>query len=76
MSGREMWAVTCAVILPYLFDDETVIAFCVLLVMVNGGIARMSWFAMHVMYWQDDLCCRAQAGLQILRYGCKSVEHT
>lgn len=29
MSGREMWAVTCAVILPYLFDDETVIALCI-----------------------------------------------
>ena len=27
---------------------------------------------MHVVYWQDDLCCIAQAGLYLLRYGCKS----
>lgn len=54
-----MWAVAWFVMLLYLLDDETVIAFCGFWVMVNGGMARMSCFATHVMHWQDNLCCRA-----------------
>ena len=40
MKGRQMWTVALFVMLPYLFDDETVTAFCFIWVMVNGGTAE------------------------------------
>ena len=45
-----MWVQACVVMLPYLFDDEIVIAFCICMGSDQRRNARLSRFAMHFMY--------------------------
>ena len=50
MKGRQIWTVALFMVLPYLFDDKTVIAFCVF---TSDG---QRWNGRGCLVLQSTLC--------------------